>query len=186
MKWSIWHSFFEKKISKKLGTIFRNIYLHFYDCRSISVARSEVRNIHTHIPVNKGITIQTVSVYGGDWHTNSFAGECYRKYASTKIALRFGFFLLFSIRVTDSKQWYCGTFANSMKGQSLVFVIILIKIFCKWCQSLVAKLLQERSQKLHFSENFKLSHDTIVFGLRCLYNFFYWLKQIRNHICLQK
>ena len=186
MKWSKWHTFFEKKYQKKLGTIFRNIYLHFYDCRSISVARSEVRNIHTHIPVNKGITIQTVSVYGGDWLTNSFAGECYRKYASTKIALRFGFFLLFWIRVTDSKQWYCGTFANSMKGQSLVFVIILIKIFCKLCQSLVAKLLQERSQKLHFSENFKLSHGTIVFGLWCLYNFFYWLKQIRNRTCLQK
>ena len=58
--------FFPKKILKKIGNHIQEHLFTFYDCKSISVARSEVRNIHTHIPVNKGITIQTVSVYGGE------------------------------------------------------------------------------------------------------------------------
>ena len=55
----------EKNI-EKIGNHIQEHLFTCYDCKSISVARSEVINIHTHIPVNKGITIQTVSVYGGD------------------------------------------------------------------------------------------------------------------------
>ena len=41
----------------------KNMCVNIHDRRSIGVARSEARDMHTHLQGNKGITIQTVSVY---------------------------------------------------------------------------------------------------------------------------
>ena len=61
-EWSKWHI-----IKMFSDTVEKNMCVNIHDRRSIGVARSEARDMHTHLQGNKGITIQTVSVYASYW-----------------------------------------------------------------------------------------------------------------------